>query len=200
MTAWTELANALVAVGAKPFATTVQALRDNVRAAAEGATGGPALSSSWHPYDMVNVGDGATGAIYDFAVDGLKTSVVANFANGYDYLIRLDRLSSNAAFTLSINTVAILTGVAAVDAISGTIEITAPTLTNYPKWAMLHLRTAAGSTGPAAFTSTAGPPYYGLFNFSALASGLSSITLAPSAGSFDAGRVLLYRRRNFMFG
>lgn len=36
MTAWTTISNALVAVGAKPFATTVQALRDNPIAIAEG--------------------------------------------------------------------------------------------------------------------------------------------------------------------
>jgi hypothetical protein len=38
MTTWTEISNALVAVGAKPFASTMQALRDNVRAAFEGDT------------------------------------------------------------------------------------------------------------------------------------------------------------------
>ena len=36
MTAWTTISNALVAVGAKPFASTMQALRDNVIAAFEG--------------------------------------------------------------------------------------------------------------------------------------------------------------------
>jgi hypothetical protein len=35
MTAYTTISNALVAVGAKPFATTIQALRDNILAIAE---------------------------------------------------------------------------------------------------------------------------------------------------------------------
>lgn len=39
--AWTTITNASVAVGAKPFATTIQALRDNPVAIAEGATGAP---------------------------------------------------------------------------------------------------------------------------------------------------------------
>jgi hypothetical protein len=39
--AWTNISNGLVAVGAKPFATTIQALRDNPIAIAEGATGAP---------------------------------------------------------------------------------------------------------------------------------------------------------------
>lgn len=43
MTAWTTISNALVAVGAKPFATTAQALRDNPIALAEGAAGAPRI-------------------------------------------------------------------------------------------------------------------------------------------------------------
>jgi len=39
--AWTNISNGLVAVGAKPFATTIQALRDNPIAIADGATGAP---------------------------------------------------------------------------------------------------------------------------------------------------------------
>jgi len=39
--AWTNISNALVAVGAKPFATTIQALRDNVPAMAAGDAGAP---------------------------------------------------------------------------------------------------------------------------------------------------------------
>lgn len=41
MTAYTTISNALVAVGAKPFSTTVTALRDNPIAITEGAAGAP---------------------------------------------------------------------------------------------------------------------------------------------------------------
>jgi len=49
--AWTTISNALVAVGALPFATTIQALRDNPIAIANGDAGAPrvvdaALSTS----------------------------------------------------------------------------------------------------------------------------------------------------------
>lgn len=44
MPAWTTITNALVAVGAKPFATTIQALRDNPEAIAEGAAGAPRIA------------------------------------------------------------------------------------------------------------------------------------------------------------
>jgi len=39
--AWTTISNALVAVGAKPFATTIQALRDNPVAIADGDVNAP---------------------------------------------------------------------------------------------------------------------------------------------------------------
>lgn len=43
MTTFTSISNALVAVGAKPFATTIQALRDNPIAIAEGDPTAPKL-------------------------------------------------------------------------------------------------------------------------------------------------------------
>ena len=46
MALWTTISNALVAVGAKPFATTMQALRDNPVAIAEGAAGAPKIKTA----------------------------------------------------------------------------------------------------------------------------------------------------------
>lgn len=43
MTVWTTISSGLVAVGAKPFATTIQALRDNPVAISEGASGAPRI-------------------------------------------------------------------------------------------------------------------------------------------------------------
>jgi hypothetical protein len=43
MTTYTAISNTLVSVGAKPFASTIQALRDNPIAIAEGAAGAPAV-------------------------------------------------------------------------------------------------------------------------------------------------------------
>lgn len=44
MTTFTNLSNALVGVGAKPFATTIQALRDNPLAIAEGDPSAPKIN------------------------------------------------------------------------------------------------------------------------------------------------------------
>jgi hypothetical protein len=59
MALWTAISNALVAVGAKPFATTIQALRDNIIALGEGASGAPrvegrALDTYLGSIDIVN--------------------------------------------------------------------------------------------------------------------------------------------------
>lgn len=74
-----------------PFAPIVAALMKalalNPVAIAEGATGAPYVATGWHPYNGVNVGDAATGIIYDFAVHGAVANVVSpDFEDGYEYL------------------------------------------------------------------------------------------------------------------
>jgi hypothetical protein len=44
--AWTNISNALVSVGALPFATTIQALRDNPIAIANGDVGAPQIQTA----------------------------------------------------------------------------------------------------------------------------------------------------------
>jgi hypothetical protein len=60
--AWTNIDNALVSVGALPFATTIQALRDNPIAIANGDAGAPRI-------DPINAMEhqGAAGAIGTYA-------------------------------------------------------------------------------------------------------------------------------------
>lgn len=86
MTTWTTISNAAVAVGGIPSSSTVTALRDNVSAAAESASGAPINVTGWHPVDKITVGDGKTGLIYDFSVNGAVSSVVTpDFVDGYEY-------------------------------------------------------------------------------------------------------------------
>lgn len=85
--AWTTISNALVAVGAKPFATTIQALRDNPIAIAEGAVNAPRVAavaiagrvsfitlSGTTPVDILNL-DRAADLDIDF---GMNPSASAN--------------------------------------------------------------------------------------------------------------------------
>ena len=90
MTDFTELSNTAVGVGGLPSGATVTALRDNPVAISEGTTGAPVVKSSWHPYNAVKVGDGNTGKIYDFAIDGGVPSIATpNFVDGYEYRLLL---------------------------------------------------------------------------------------------------------------
>lgn len=63
-------------------------LARNPDAIAKGEPGAPVVVAGWHPYDMVEVGDGNDGAFYDAAVDGSVTTVYSpSFETGYEYAI-----------------------------------------------------------------------------------------------------------------
>lgn len=63
-----------------------RALRDNPIEMAGGATDAPVVQAGWHPYDMVEYGDGADGVIYDGDVDGSVATITSPaFADGYEY-------------------------------------------------------------------------------------------------------------------
>lgn len=179
---------------------TAAAVKDYVDASIPPASG---FETAWHPYNMTAPGDGSTGEIYSFATNGAQASVTANFADGYDYMIRLVGLShgSGTARSILIGGVQVTGIIVQADGVTGTIEIMAPTLANHPKWAMVNLRSAAGSTALKAFDYAAATPYLGAVVFSAFASGLASVAISFSGGiSIDAGAIYLYRRRNYMFG
>lgn len=104
MTTWTTISNAAVAVGGIPSSTTVTALRDNPSAIAETSTGAPVVQAGWHPYDKVTVGDGKTGLIYDFAVNGAQANVTTpDFEDGYEYRIIGHSLTSSNTGVVRLN-------------------------------------------------------------------------------------------------
>lgn len=104
MTTWTTISNAAVAVGAIPSSSTVTALRDNVSAAAESASGAPVNVAGWHPVDKITVGDGKTGLIYDSAVTGTVSSIITpDFIDGYEYRVIAHALNCNAGATVRLN-------------------------------------------------------------------------------------------------
>lgn len=202
MTAYTALSNALVDVGAKPFATTIQALRDNPLAISEGTSGSPVNSTGWHPVNMVLVGDGSMGRFYDFATDGaLATITTPTFVDGYDYLVRWVGASPGGGTPqFNINGVAVTGNIGAAASVTGLLEILAPTLLDWPKVGRLHVRQSAGSDSVAPQSAAAATPFNGDFSFGAMGSALTSVSFTFSAQNHDAGQYYLYRRRNFMFG
>lgn len=63
---------------------------------AVGATGAPVNDAALHPYDMVTVGDGNLGVIYEFAVDGAVASIESpTIPDGYEAVFFVDRLQNS---------------------------------------------------------------------------------------------------------
>jgi hypothetical protein len=191
MTAFTDIGAPLVAVGAKPFATTIQALRDNPIAIAEGDTTAPVNSPAWHPYDMVVGSDGAIGRFYNGTV--VASVAAPTMELGYDYMFRGFGLSHNngAATNFLINgTDPVGTTMANTTTIAFMFELPAPMVTNWIKAAKNGwYRTSTVGTN-ALFPASS--------FFTNFASGLSTFNFTWSAGSFDAGQMFMYRRRNYM--
>jgi hypothetical protein len=98
MTAFTDIGAPLVAVGAKPFASTIQALRDNPISIGEGDPTAIVNAGNWHPYNKVTNGDSNDGRFYSFAVDGLVANrVTPDFADGYEYRVRMVGMSNSVS-------------------------------------------------------------------------------------------------------
>ena len=97
MTAWTTISNALVAVGAKPFATTMQALRDNVVAAFEGdataVAAGITLSANAHPQFVV----GGVDLINFYGLNIVTTGAIGPAGGGSSATVYADILAFTAA-------------------------------------------------------------------------------------------------------
>jgi hypothetical protein len=92
MTTYTTLSNALVGVGAKPFATTIQALRDNPLAIAEGDATAPKIAFAAIVDGVAGASEGGVGT-YAFA----RPSTTASYAFGAT--LAGSSLQPTAAFT-----------------------------------------------------------------------------------------------------
>jgi hypothetical protein len=123
---YTDITNAQVAAGAPLTTALMTALRDNLEATANGLAGAPPLiGTGWTPYDMVTAGDGATGVIWSFAVDGSFTNLdTPVFVNGYEYALFYDDIRTTN-FTVAINLSFYLHGDAAFTA-TGQLGTAAP--------------------------------------------------------------------------
>jgi hypothetical protein len=178
------------------IALLMKALADNPVAIAERASGTPVMANGgWHPYDMVAIGDGATGLVYDFAVSGAVASVETPvFDDGFEYAIRLSGISAaNNGVNLVIDlykqtdaayqTVYTSTAAPASPALSdGWIEIKIPRLLSRVHGAQYILSIdGAVEAGVAAM-------------YDATVQAISKARVRYSGGNIDAGQVHLYRR------
>lgn len=92
--AWTTISNALVAVGALPFATTIQALRDNPIAIAAGDVGAPRVVPAALDRAYVRQGQGS----------GMGTNDVFIGWNGSSLLSQVDTSPLGALHTSGLST------------------------------------------------------------------------------------------------
>ena len=207
--AWTTISNALVAVGAKPFATTMQALRDNPVAVAGAESGAPVVAAGWHPFNMVSIGDGATGLLYSHAVTGNVASVETAVLSGpYDYRVEwrnlsrtisglsnlsIDlRLTATAAYTISIPFGLISDG-AVTYVNSGFIELTRPSFNGaFHTYSFGYLE----RSGATAHANTLGLTASGISGFTRAAdTAIDRIRVtATNTTSIRQGTVYLFRR------
>lgn len=199
MTTWTTISNAAVAVGGIPSSTTVTALRDNPVAIAEAATGAPIDANNWHPVDKVTVGDGKTGLIYDFAVNGAQANVTTpDFQDGWEYRIIMDSLSSSLASTVRLNVSAFFETDAVYRRLSfsfdslntnpygGDIMFPIPRLAKVTQLVYGQLNVAN------VFAMSYDVPY------DATVQKLSRARINFTAGNINAGRIWFFRRREYI--
>lgn len=163
--------------------------RDNAIAIAECDNTAPVNQACWHPYNMVFANDGQTGRFYNNAVVSSVTS--PTMVAGYDYLFRGQGLSHNLSGSntanLQVNGSQIGGSYQPTQLASFTFYFLAPAVGGHPK--RLQGIAFLNSAGSAAIFSG---------GFGGDNSALTTITFSWDTGSFDAGQLFMYRRRNYM--
>lgn len=206
MTTWTTIVNAAVAVGGIPASSTVTAFRDNPIAIAEQSSGSPIMFSGWQAYDKVSNGDAARGLLWDFAVSGTRTSVeTPNFEDGWEYRIVAIGISAttgsgagrleiygetSASFEFFLN----YGNMDAGDFSSFDVELLLPRLVKNAH----HARSNGGyykTSSPVAWNETTAPT---ATKYLATAQKiLKARVMIGSGANLDAGKVYLFRRREY---
>lgn len=174
-----------------------RALRDNPIAIAEGAAGAPYAAAGWHPYNGVTVGDGVTGTIYDFAIDGPVASIeTPNFVDGYEYMITWDALNqaaSNRSVEWYMETSAAWSTPFSISSSfnDALIEVFAPRLVSNTMFFDMDFAAVAGTNGLV--TQSSLPNRHSL----AMTTAQKVLKARFDAGSstFSGGSIRMFRRR-----
>lgn len=83
--------------------TLAKRWRDNALAIAECDLTAVTNQAAWHPYNRITAGSTNIGRIYNFGTDGVVASVVTpDYADGFEYRIRLVGLSHNNGTTTDL--------------------------------------------------------------------------------------------------
>lgn len=172
MTTYTTISNALVAVGAKPFATTIQALRDNTLAIAEADA---SVSASLLP--TVLLGTLAT-------TSGTSVTLSSLVLTPYKFLKVVFRgvSTDNAASKLRIAGATCSNSLAATNNARRFYGIADIDLSDGTWAAMIGVDVTVGS-------SAIGATYGGNSGYT---TATTSVVFSIDVGTFDAGSILVY--------
>lgn len=198
MASYSTISNAALAVGAIPSSSVVTALRDNPLAIAETSTGAPINVIGWHPVAKVTVGDAQSGIVYDSSISGTVASVeTPNFEDGYEYRMYVDGLSHNnatarnfrislyqqtsAAYALSYVSASTITS---AQVLSAEFDILLPRL----------VKTSQILKVTCIMNNVLDTNTIGVISGSEK---ILKVKLDFTVGSIDAGKVYLFRRREF---
>lgn len=175
MTTYTSISNALVAVGAKPFATTIQALRDNTLAIAEADASVPANMLPTVLLGTITTTSGTTQTLSGLVLTPYKfLRVVVASVSGSTTATYLSIQTANAVVSANL-------GANAAQVWRGIVDIN---LSTSAYSANIAVTTSSSNTSG---TSTAYGGTCGITNATTSVS-----ILAQGGGSFDAGSVLIY--------
>ncbi len=210
MTTWLEIANGDVDQDSPVTQPLMTGLRDNVRAAAEGATGAPVLSAGWHPFDKSDTDSTEVGDVYDFSDDGSVATITSpTFEDGYEYAFIFDGVSSNNASATTLNIAlyrdtsaayssafAIMSGLTgASELVFGTLQVQLPRVARWmhsTKWIAEGHSIVATSLSVTSGTDAT-------ISVSAKQT-VSAARFSFDFGSFDAGTIRMLRRREYVSG
>lgn len=206
MTTYTTIANSEIDADSPLTTTLMQAMRDNPIAIAEGSTDATVVAAGWHPYDMVNVGDGNDGAIYDSATDGAVATVTTPaFVDGYEYMLVFETVggsTSPAAFELSFY-LDVVAAYNAYTAVTGTFDprtgnkIRGEWLIRWPRIPTFY-RTSEITLSHATSTGELATAQHSFT--SSVIETIGGARVRWSSGSINSGRIILLRRREYFTG
>ncbi len=182
-----------------------RALRDNPIAQSQGAAGAPYDHHFWHPYNGVLIGDGMTGAIYDFGTAGVVPNVVSpDFSDSYEYLFFIRGISSAGsvnAFQMELyrETTAAYAGAVAlitvstlpITSIHADVEVLRPRDVANACMVTAIGRDTGGTTGTGSSTVDGGIVYH------ATAQKILRARFRFDVANIDAGKIFMYRRLAF---
>lgn len=185
--------------------TLMEALADNPTAIAEGAANAPVVTSGWHPYDNIIMGDGNDGVFYDHSVDGTVSSVESpTFEDGYEYKVVCVGLSptipsvslrfelreeTDVAYNLTLSLGS--GGIATLDKLYAEAITYLPRLSREVHMMSGKLVHTQVGTDVAGFSDTRGSDF-------GSAQKADKVRVSFSGGDIDNGKMYLFRRRDHL--